>query len=186
MMFLHAKNISEGKVANIVIHTLDTDVFLILLGVTEEFRGRLFIRTGTQNKARIILIGTVKELLAMRFDVEDIEQSYQVLLGLHTFTGCDTVCTFCRKGKMKPVKLMLKENSYINLLNSFGNEPSLLEAQHRGLQQFVCNMYGHKEISADIVQYRLYSVRQRRFKAKCLPPCSNSLHANRPCYQSYI
>ena len=85
-MLLHAKNIGEENAANIVIHTLDTDVFLILLGAAEQIIGRLFIRTGTQNKARIISIVTVTESLAMRFNVEDIEQACQALLGLHAFT----------------------------------------------------------------------------------------------------
>ena len=87
----------------------------------------------------------------MRFDVEDIEQACQALLGLPTFTGCDTVSAFSGKGKTKSVKLMLKENSYINLFNSFGNETSLSEAQHCDLQQFVCDLYGHKEDSTNVV-----------------------------------
>ena len=97
-MLLHAKNIGEEKAGNTVIHTVDTNVFLISLGVAEQIRSRLFIRTGTQNKARIISIGTVKELLAMRFDVQDIEQACRALLGLHAFTGCDTISAFSGKG----------------------------------------------------------------------------------------
>ena len=180
-MLLHAKNIGEENAGNIVIHTLDADIFLISLGVAEQIRGRLFIRTGTQNKARIISIGTVKESLAMRFDLEDIEQACRALLGLHAFTGCDTVSAFSGKSMMKPVKLMLKENSYVSLFNSFGNEPSLSEAQHHGLQQFVGDLYGHKEDSTDVARYKLYSARQGRLEAKCLTPCSDSLslHADR-------
>ena len=184
-ILLHAKNIDKEKAANI--HTLDTDVFLISRGVAEQVRGDLFIRTGTQNKARIISIGTVKKSLVMRFDDEDIEQACRTLLELHAFTGCDTVSAFSGKGKAKPVKLMLKENSYINLFNSFDNEPPPSEAQHCGLQQFVCDLYGHKEESTDVVRYKLYSARQRRLEAKCLLPFSDSLslHA-KACYQAYI
>ena len=123
----------------------------------------------------------------MRFSVEDIEQACRALLGLHAFTGCN-VSAFSGKGKAKPVKLMLKENWYITLFNSFGNEPSLSEAQQSGLQQFVCEMYGYKEDSTGVVRYKLHSARQRRLEAKCLPSCSDSLslHANRACYQAYI
>ena len=34
----------------------------------------------------------------------------------------------------------------------------------------------------------MYSAKQGRLEAKCLPPCSDSLrlHANRACYQAYI
>ena len=113
------------------------------------------------------MIGTViKESLVMRFDVEDTEQACRASLGLHSFTGCDTVSAFSGKGKAKLVKLMLKENSYINLFNSFGNEPSLSKVQHRGFQQFACDLYGHKEDSTDVVRYKLYSARQGRLGAK--------------------
>ena len=94
------------------------------------------------------------------------------------YLGCmhlhDTVSDFSGKGKTKPVRLMLKENLYINLFSSFGNKPSLSEAQHRVLQQFVCDLYGHKEDSTDVVRYKLYSARQGRLEAKCLPPCSDT------------
>ena len=113
-MLFHAENIGEENAANIVIYTLHTDVFLILLGVVEQIRGCLFKRTGTQNKAFIISIGIVKESLAIRCDVEDTEQACLALLGLHAFTRCDTFSAFSGKGKTKPVKLMQKKNLYIN------------------------------------------------------------------------
>ena len=83
---------------------------------------------------------------------------------------------------------MLKENSYISLFTSFGNEPSLFEAQHHSCQQFVYDLHGHKDDSTDVTQYKLYSARQQRLEAKCLPPCWNSLslHVNKACYQDYI
>ena len=59
-MLLHAKNIIKENVANIVVQIPDTNVFLILLGVAEQIRGCLFIRTEMQNKACNISIGKVK------------------------------------------------------------------------------------------------------------------------------
>ena len=124
----------------------------------------------------------------MRFNAEDIEQACRALLGLHAFIGCDTVSAFSRKCKTKPVKFMLEENSYISLFNSFGNEPSISEAQRHGLQHFVCDLYGHKDYSTDVIRHKLYSARERRLEAKCLPQSldSLSLHVSKACCQDYI
>ena len=67
----------------------DLDVYVTFDGSCIKLgsNGHLFICTGTQNKARTISIGTVKESLAMRFDVEDIERFCRALLVLHSFTG---------------------------------------------------------------------------------------------------
>ena len=46
-MLFHAKNISESY-RSIVIHTPNTDVLLIALGVSHQIRGNIFIKTGTQ------------------------------------------------------------------------------------------------------------------------------------------
>ena len=123
-MLLHAKDISNPDFSNIVIHTPDTDVFLISLGLSVQIRSNLFIRTGT-NIARIISIEKVRASLAMRFEVHDTESICQALLGLHAFTGYDSISPFSGKGKTKPVKVMMKKAEYVNLFSSFGNDPAV-------------------------------------------------------------
>ena len=161
-MLLHAKDISNSDFSNIVIHTPDTDVFLISLGVSGQIRSNLFIRSGTKNNARIISIEKVRALLAMRFEVYDTESICKALLGLHAFTGCDSISTFSCKGKTKPVEEMMKNVEYVNLFSSFGNDPAVSEEQHISIQHFVCDLYGHKEECTDIVRYKLFSARQVR------------------------
>ena len=68
-MLLHAEQISDTNIRNIVISTLDTDVFLIGIAASNQINANLFIRTGTKNKARIISISKVKELVCMRTEV---------------------------------------------------------------------------------------------------------------------
>ena len=50
-MFLHAKEISESNIRNIVINTPDTDMFLVGITASNQINANLFIRTGTKNKA---------------------------------------------------------------------------------------------------------------------------------------
>ena len=37
------------------------------------------------------------------------------LIGFHSFTGCNTINAFAGRGKVKPIKLMLKDEKYIKI-----------------------------------------------------------------------
>ena len=186
-MLFHAMKISES-VHNIVIHTPDTDVFLIALGVSSQISGNIFIRTGTQNKTRIICLSKVKEALKIKYNLHDMNLVSKALLGLHGFTGCDTVSAFSGKGKVKPLHLMLKHSYYIDLFATIGKEPDLSEDLFEIVQQFVCEIYGYKEKNTNIVRYKLYAAKQGHLDPKSIPPCSDSLrmHAARATYQVYV
>ena len=112
-MLLRAKQISESNIKNIVIDTPDTEVFLVGITASNQIIANLFIRTGTKNKARIISIPKVKEVLQMKYDLNDMQLVSNALHGLHAFTGCDTVSAFSGKGKVKPLLLMMKNEKYI-------------------------------------------------------------------------
>ena len=186
-LLFHAKKISESF-RRIIIYTPDTDVFLIALGVSSQISGNLFIRTGTQNKARIICLSKVKEALQIKYDLQDMDLVSKALLGLHGFTGCDTISAFSGKGKVKPLQLILKNIAYVDLFASIGGEPELSEDLFRVVQKFICVLYGHKEDNTNIVRYKLYAAKQGRLDPKSIPPCSDSLrmHAARATYQVYI
>ena len=171
-MLLHAKNISQS-VPNVVIHTPDTDV--------------LFIRTGNKGKAQIISIEKVKQSLSLQY-VNDMELGAKSILSLHAFTGCDTTSAFCSKGKVKPLNIFLKSSRYINTFANIGVEESLGDNTLNVLQQFVCDLYGHKGDNTNTLRYRLYSSKQGRLEAKNIPPCLGSLklHAARATYQSFV
>ena len=84
----------------------------------------------------------------------------KVLLGLHGFTGCDTISAFSGKGKAKPLQSMLKNVPYVNLFASIGEEAELSEDLFLMVKQFTCELYGHKEENTDIARYRLYAAKQ--------------------------
>ena len=44
----------------------------------------------------------------------------QALVGLHSFTGCDTVSAFAGKGKVKPLLLMAKDRKYVDAFARLG------------------------------------------------------------------
>ena len=49
------------------------------------------------------------------------------LLGLHALTGCDTVSAFKGKGKVRPMKLLLKSPDFCDVLNKLGEQWEVTE-----------------------------------------------------------
>ena len=152
-MLLHAKHISRS-VPNIVIHTPDTDVFLIAIAASTELPTNLFIRTGNKGKARITFIEKVKQSLSLQYDVNDMELAAKSILSFHAFTECDTTSAFCGKGKVKPLNILLKSSYYINIFSNIGVDASLGDDALNVLQQFVCDLYGHKGDNTNTLSYR--------------------------------
>lgn len=186
-MLLHAKHMSPS-VRNVLIHTPDTDVLVIAIDASTQIDSDLFVRTGIKSNARIISINKVKQSLKIMYDLEDINSASKALTSLHAFTGCDTISAFSGKGKVKPLKIMLRKKLYIDVFSEFGNQPEMTDDEFSVLKKFVCDLYGHVNESTDKVRYLMYSSRQGKMEAKSIPPCSDSLqlHASRACYQSFI
>ena len=122
-MFLHAKYASS-TFDKILISSPDTDVFVIALAKSIEINASLFMLTGVKSKRRIIDINAIADDL-----YEDSipltcskELFLNSLIGLHCFTGCDTLSAFAGKGKIKPFNLMKTNADYVNIYASLGND----------------------------------------------------------------
>ena len=123
-MLLHAKHISPS-ISNVVIYTLDTDVFVIVLAASTELLINSFIRTRTRRQARIISIGKVKQSLVLQYDVNNMELAAKAILSLHAFTRCDTTSAFCSRDKVKPLKILRKSIRYLVVFVNIGVDASL-------------------------------------------------------------
>ena len=92
-----------------IIHTPDTDLFIIALSCVPKIAGSLFIETGIRHKRRIIDLSAIKESLKTQipdgtgYSIKDL---LNALPGLHSFTGYDSVSFMAGKGKAKALKLM--------------------------------------------------------------------------------
>ena len=83
-MLLHAKQITDTNMRNIVLSTPYTDVFLIGIVALNQINVSHFIRTGTKNNVRIISISKVKEALQMKYVPKG------ALLGLRQFWAIES------------------------------------------------------------------------------------------------
>ena len=189
-MFVHAKSASITY-EKVLISSPDTDVLLIALSKCSEINARLYMLTGTGSKKRIIDIDEVADGLHWEFglDICSKEQLLKSMIGLHWFTGCDTVSAFASKGKVKPLNLMKTNSDYVSLFCSLGEDEHVNDDLYKDIEKFVCHLYGKKnESSINNLRYHLYCQGGGKLACELLPPCSNvlRLYSERANYQARI
>lgn len=176
-MLLHADHAGDFY-DNVVIRSRDTDVFVTAIAVSECISAKLFLHMGPWSDFRIVNVSDVSQQLGK--SVSD------ALIGLHCFTGCDSVSAFRGKGKVKAFQMMLESSAYQELFKSIGRDWSL-DGVMPDLEKFICELYGKKdESSVNDLRYELF---QQKYKIdSTLPPNKDSLenHAKRANYQACI
>ena len=88
--------------SNIILRTVDTDVFVIALGIRKHLSPHCFlwIESGcySDNSIEYVSIQAIYENLGVNM--------CDALPGFHAFTGSDYTAAFNNKGKIKPFKIM--------------------------------------------------------------------------------
>ena len=101
-LLLHAAHASIEGFEAVVICAGDTYVFIICLAFRDNIHASLFQKRGTQTRTRLIYISNGAACVG-----PDV---CTALLGIHAFTGCDTVRAFAGKGKIRALTI-LKANT---------------------------------------------------------------------------
>ena len=66
----------------------------------------------------------------------------EAMLGLHAFTGCDSVSSFRGIGKIKPLKMLLKSPAHCDALKSLGDDWNVDDDLLIGCEKLTCTLYG--------------------------------------------
>lgn len=115
----------------------------------------------------------------------------QALIGVHAFTGCDTVSAFYGKGKAKAVKLVKADIIYQNVFSQLGREWMVSEDTFDLLQAFTCMLYDQIKSGVKVVnelRYNIFIAKTGEADSSQLPPCRDCLakHVARANYQAGI
>ena len=72
--------------------------------------------------------------------------------------------------------------------SGIGLTTDLTEEQLDVLQEFVCDIYGHKGTCTNDLRFKLYCSKQGKLEAKSIPPCLDSLklHSRRATFQAFV
>ena len=111
-ILLHVKHAAE-TIPELICITEDTYVFIICLGLCQDVNSNIFIRRGSKSSVRLVDI--TKLAAALGRDV------CTALLGLHPWTGCDTISAFAGQGKLKSLTILLREQAFIDAFATLGS-----------------------------------------------------------------
>lgn len=189
-IILHCLHIAHMQPnSDIVVRSPDTDVFILLLHYNEMITSKVYFDTGTGDKRRLLNVDAI-----INCHGEDLPK---YIVGLHAMTGCDTTSAFVRKGKIKPLNIVKKQNKFLAAFTELGKDENVTEEVRSMLEQFVCSLYGKQ--STDINKLRYEKAQQKFTSTKLLsetegtdmsllPPCQSALnmHIKRANYQSYV
>ena len=177
-----AANLARGD--SVMVRSSSGDIDVLALFVAHDFAGvQVLIDNGT---------GLNRKIVNVTSSTLDIEKK-RALIGLHAFSGNDYVSSFFRKGKIAFWRQMIKKTDYVNLFANLGTTLQVPEEVEKGLEKFVCAIYGNERMQA------VNDVRKKMFLQKfenekkitdlsLLPPCQSNLklHIKRPNYVASI
>lgn len=181
-LLLHAHHAAKEGYKAVLISSVDTDVFILCLAFQKFIKAPLFQKCGSKNRTRLLDIERIVTHVGQ--DVCD------ALIGLHAFTGCDTVSTFAGKGKVTALKMIIREGVHNNTFSKLGSEWDLPEKLINQLERFTCCLYSPKLSATNInaLRYNLFCAKKGEIESHLLPPCLDCLkkHAERANYQAAI
>ena len=135
-------NIDQSDIQKkFIIHTPDTDAFVLCLGNLHEIHGDAYIKTVIKDRSRIIISEKVKEKIGSSLD----ELGYtshefcEALIGLHAFTG-----------------FMKYQQKYVFTFKELGEPWNLEEGLFQNLEEFICVMYGDQLKNVNDLRYKIY------------------------------
>ena len=105
--------------ATVVIKSLDSDVFIICLGMRKQFPSEQLLHTSTGTNVRTTNLQVVRQQIG-----DDIAHTS---IYLRAINGCDSVGGFYGKRKVKTAKLMSKGETFQQALGEIDMQPALSE-----------------------------------------------------------
>ena len=142
-----------------------------------QINAELFTKTGVKNRVRLISMSSISERFFQRFNNSNVSKDklMHAILGLHGFTGSDTVSSFSGKGKIKALKLFSNQIDYVETFHELGRTWNIEDDNLLKLERFVCDLYDSKLDAVNLLRYKKYCANQGKIDAKNLPPCFDSL-----------
>ena len=141
-----------------------------------------YVKCGTQTRTRYVSISSVVAAVG--------GELCKCLIGMHAFTGCDTVSAFAGRGEITDLRLVKQHTSYQEMFKQLCMEWVLSGMLFQSLQAFTCKLYCSQPGTDNIneLRYRLFCTRKSNIDSTLLLPCVDCLlkHASRANFQAAI
>ena len=131
-LLLHALHTAESGYKSVVTAE-DTDVLVLCLGMCNKIRRCMYQKCGTKARTRFLDITKRSNTLG--------RSVCNALIGMHAFTGCDTISAFAGWGKMTALKEMKSDKAYQEAFTELGRSWEVSEELSEKLQEITCRLY---------------------------------------------
>ena len=136
-VMFHAKHADSHDPGNLIIRGTDTDICVVLLSNAHKLQmSHLWYDTGLDHDNSRCYIDITK--------LSNDLSICNALPGLYAFTGCDYTPFFFRKGKVKPIEIMEKQQKFIDAFMVLGEE-GLNEEICDAIDEYTCHLYGYRK-----------------------------------------
>jgi len=181
-MLLHALHAAEAGYKAVVITAEDTDVLVLCLAFNKDIPCPVYQKCGTQTRTRFLDIDKLARSMG--------DSVCDALVGLHVFSGCDTVSAFAGRGKMGALKQMKSDKTYQEAFSQLGHSWEVSTELFQKLQEVTCHMYVPSTNTTKVneLRHQLFCARRGEIESSQLPPCEDCLfmHVLRANYQAAI
>ena len=132
---------NEHNHGNIAVRGTDTDLAIVICANVQLFRNIhvwFDVSLDSLNTRRYV------DMTHVRNEIDHCE----AMIAMYTFTGCDYSPAFNKKGKTRPVELMLKDEKFIDAfmkLRVSSSSSEFTEDMINTIEEFTCLLYGHKK-----------------------------------------
>ena len=92
---------------------------------------------------------------------------------MHSITGCDTISALHGKGKWKSVQLLQSSEKYVRAMASIGEEWEVSEDTFKDTEELVCQIYGKRCQSVDMLRYEIHCAKGRKVEPEALLQCES-------------
>ncbi|KAJ8403211.1 hypothetical protein AAFF_G00354280 [Aldrovandia affinis] len=182
-MISHAAHAAEEGYSAVVVTVDDTDVLLLCLAFSSaDISCPLFQNCGTKNRVRYLDITKLRQAPG--------DCVCNALIGMHAYTGCDTLSAFAGRGKLRALKLIMRSEHFQEVFRKLGQSWELSMDLFKKLQAFTCKLYTASMTTEDIntARHQLFCAQRGELESSQLPSCEDCLfmHAMHANYQAGI
>ena len=115
---------------------------MLSISFSSEISVPMYRKCGTSTRTTNIDISKLAQAIGV-----DVCKS---LLGMHAFTGCDTVSAFASQGKLSALKIIKTNKTFQKMFQEMSDDWNHTDELFTQLQAFPCLVYGAKNGTTDI------------------------------------
>ena len=153
------------------------------MAFTPKLKCPVYFKLGSKTRTEYIEVKKAADALGL--------DKWACLLGLHSFTGCDTVGSFAGRSKVSALGLLSHEE-HMATLQSLGQSWDLSNESIQQKETRICSLYSLKTAinSVNVLRFNIFCQRKPSpsLGNSPPPPCASSLlnHCKRANYQCAI